>query len=184
MFWLSSFLFILVKSDGIATILNSTAISGQFLLSQETEGTVMLVDIKGLEPFSIHGLAIYEKSDNCYSAQTHFNPGFKSHGGLLDEERHAGDLGNIKADGSGSVLGKVLIEAKLSALEGLSIGITERQDDTGRSNSTQSKVDGNTGNVIGCGFVVLNGTIIESGSPPVANNMLFAMTALIASVLI
>jgi len=46
----------------------------------------------------LHGFHIHEKGqlgNNCKDSGGHFNPAKVTHGAPTDEERHAGDLGNI-----------------------------------------------------------------------------------------
>ena len=52
----------------------------------------------------------------CVSAGSHFNPFGKQHGGPADENRHAGDLGNIVAESNGEA--KVDITDKHIPLSG------------------------------------------------------------------
>ncbi|MBA3686974.1 MAG: superoxide dismutase family protein [Planctomycetes bacterium] len=72
----------------------------------EREGHVLIVaDISGLSPNARHAVHIHEFGDassvDGLSAGGHYNPEGHPHGGLDHDERHAGDLGNLMADGNG-----------------------------------------------------------------------------------
>jgi Cu-Zn family superoxide dismutase len=59
----------------------------------------------GLAPYSVHALHIHQFGDLsdpiCLSAGEHFNPFNEFHGGPNTDHRHAGDMGNVTADGLG-----------------------------------------------------------------------------------
>ena len=77
-----------------------------FTFQQGDGKTKVTGEVTGLAPgqhgFHIHVFGDY--SAGCVSAGSHFNPTGKEHGGPDDENRHAGDLGNIVADEGGRAI--------------------------------------------------------------------------------
>ncbi|KAG5668342.1 hypothetical protein PVAND_016285 [Polypedilum vanderplanki] len=127
---------------------------------EQAKGPVHITgEIKGLKP-GLHGFHIHEYGDitnGCMSAGQHFNPYNKQHGGTLDDNRHVGDLGNIKAEENG--IAKIDITDRMISLHGNSniIGRTlvvhVNADDLGLGSNEQSKSDGNSGGRISCGVI-------------------------------
>jgi Cu-Zn family superoxide dismutase len=97
----------------------------------------VVVDLQGVPPGK-HGFHIHEKGDlsapDLSSAGGHFNPGGHKHGGPKDTDRHAGDLGNIRADASGNVKKEI-------TTEGISIDTGAANDIVGKSVIVHSKAD-------------------------------------------
>ncbi|PKA58257.1 Superoxide dismutase [Cu-Zn] 1 [Apostasia shenzhenica] len=91
-----------------------------------------------------------------YLEGPHFNPYKKFHGAPNDEERHAGDLGNIlagsdeKADYLFVYSPKIPLSGPNSIL-GRAVVVHSDPDDLGRGGHELSKSTGNAGGRIGCG---------------------------------
>ena len=104
----------------------------------------------------LHGLHIHDKGDctapDATSAGPHFNPGGKKHGAPESMERHAGDLGNLKADEYGKATLTMMVD-------GISVG-TGPNGVTGKGIIVHADADdlktdpaGNSGARIGCGVI-------------------------------
>lgn len=113
-----------------------------------------------------HGLHIHEFGDltnECKNVGEHYNPTNHTHGGPNDNERHYGDLGNIKADENGrAVFRKEDSIVKVWDIIGRSLAITENKDDYGRSNNEKSKVDGNSGKILVCGIIARSAGLFKN----------------------
>lgn len=132
---------------------------------QETpaSSTQIVVSCSGLRPNSLHGFHIHEFGDlteGCTSAGGHFNPRGKSHGGPLDEERHVGDLGNLKTDERGStylaMTDKLIRLFGDDSVLGRSCVVHEGKDDLGRGEFADSKTTGHSGARVACGIIGLS----------------------------
>ncbi len=123
----------------------------------QNDGKVKVTaDIEGLEPGSEHGFHIHEFGDcsapDATSAGSHYDAaGTKHHGKPMDDMRHTGDMGNIKADANGKVhmeldLTQVSIDGQQAPILGRGVIVHAKPDDF-------SQPVGNAGGRIGCGVI-------------------------------
>ncbi|KAI7869549.1 superoxide dismutase [Spinellus fusiger] len=145
----------------VAVIRGDSPVKGVILFSQETENgpTTVEVEIRGLTEGK-HGFHIHEFGDNtngCTSAGPHFNPHGKTHGAPEDEERHAGDLGNVVADKNGDATLKITDNhVKLigpQSIIGRTVVVHAAEDDLGKGGHELSKTTGNAGDRWACGVI-------------------------------
>ncbi|XP_071940323.1 superoxide dismutase [Cu-Zn] 2-like isoform X2 [Coffea arabica] len=84
---------------------SSEGVKGTIYFTQEGDGpTTVTGEVSGLKP-GLHGFHVHALGDTtngCLSTGPHFNPGGKEHGAPEDENRHAGDLGNITVGEDGT----------------------------------------------------------------------------------
>lgn len=116
----------------------------------------------GLHGFHIHQLG--DTTNGCMSTGPHFNPAGKTHGAPTDEERHAGDLGNITANADGVALVdlsdvQIPLDGPNSIL-GRAVVVHELEDDLGTGDHSEpgtqgktSKTTGNAGARLACGVI-------------------------------
>uniref|UniRef100_D0V5H6 Superoxide dismutase [Cu-Zn] n=1 Tax=Musa formosana TaxID=399792 RepID=D0V5H6_9LILI len=152
---------------GVAIVSGGDAVRGSlhFIHDTSTGYTHVRGRISGLAP-GLHGFHIHSFGDTtngCNSTGPHFNPLNKSHGAPRDEERHAGDLGNIVAnqDGVAEVYLKDLQDPLCgpNSILGRAVVVHADPDDLGRGGHQLSKSTGNAGARIGCGIIGLQSAV-------------------------
>lgn len=83
------------------------------------------------------------------------NPHSKGHGAPTDEDRHVGDLGNIKTDGQGNSVGsttdKLIKLIGAESVIGRTVVCHAGTDDLGKGGNEESKKTGNAGPRPACG---------------------------------
>ncbi|TVU47036.1 hypothetical protein EJB05_06613 [Eragrostis curvula] len=83
---------------------SSEGVKGTIQFTQEGDGpTTVTGSVSGLKP-GLHGFHVHALGDTtngCMSTGPHYNPAGKEHGAPEDENRHAGDLGNVTAGPDG-----------------------------------------------------------------------------------
>jgi Cu-Zn family superoxide dismutase len=113
------------------------------------------VRVSGLQPNSAHGFHVHEKGDcsspDATSAGGHFNPTGRPHG-PQDAEHHAGDMPNLRADGSGNaevqqVLRGMSVGSGVADITGRAVVVHAQPDDY------KSQPAGNSGARVACGVI-------------------------------
>ncbi|XP_041019837.1 superoxide dismutase [Cu-Zn] 4A [Juglans microcarpa x Juglans regia] len=148
----------------VAVLGNSEDVKGTIHFTQEADGsTTVTGNVSGLKPghhgFHVHALG--DTTNGCLSTGPHFNPAGKEHGAPEDENRHAGDLGNITAGADGTA--KIAITDKQIPLSGpnsiigRAVVVHADIDDLGKGGHELSKSTGNAGGRVACGIIGLQG---------------------------
>jgi Cu-Zn family superoxide dismutase len=136
--------------------LGDSGVSGTVRFVEKGSDMVITADLSGLAPNSKHAFHIHEFGDcsdpKGASAGGHYNPEGHRHGGPEAAEHHAGDLGNITADGSGKLhyeitVSDLTVAGMRNPIVGRSVIIHAKEDDL------TSQPAGNAGDRIGCGVI-------------------------------
>jgi len=127
---------------------------------QMGEKVRVTADISGLTPNAKHGFHIHEGTEcgeDGMAAKGHYNPEQHQHGlpDAGDDKRHAGDFGNLQADGSGKAhyegtFDNISISGAKNPIVGHALIIHAKPDDG-------SQPTGNAGARIGCGIIKAGG---------------------------
>ncbi len=130
---------------------------GVVRFTQAGENAVRVVaDIENLQPNGTHGFHIHQYGDMTAADGTslggHYNPQGHEHAGPSDPTRHAGDLGNIKADAEGKAhleltVQNVTIAGLKNPIIGRGLVVHAKADDL------KSQPTGDAGGRIGVGVI-------------------------------
>ncbi|XP_068629713.1 uncharacterized protein [Battus philenor] len=139
---------------------NCGKVRGNVTFVQEADGRIHVQGVIVGMPPGEYGFHIYEKGDitsGCSSNGEHFNPENKEHGHPDDENRHAGDLGNVvfNEDNVSKVdfYDKVVKLSGPNSVIGRAIVLHSMADDYGKTEHPDSKRTGNAGHHVACGII-------------------------------
>lgn len=122
---------------------------------QKADGIQVVAHVEGLEPGSTHAIHIHQFGDctsgDGKSAGGHYNPDGHDHGLPDTDIRHAGDLGNLTADDSGTAHYEITVtNISIAGTENPVIGrgmIIHAKADTG------AQPTGEAGARLACGVI-------------------------------
>ncbi|KAG1326316.1 putative Superoxide dismutase [Cu-Zn] [Cocos nucifera] len=128
-------------AKAVAVLGGTEGVTGTVYFTQEGDGpTTVTANISGLKP-GLHGFHVHALGDTtngCMSTGSHFNPHGKEHGASEDENRHAGDLGNVTAGEDGTVTFRIVDnQIPLSgpnSIVGRAVVVHADPDDLGKGN--------------------------------------------------
>lgn len=141
----------------IATVVpvSGSTVKGTVTFKKVQDGVEVTVSVGGMEPGSEHGFHVHEygnaSSSDGSSAGGHYNPEGHDHGLMEKDMRHAGDLGNLKADGDGNAnktftVNNLTLAGMKNPIVGRAVVIHAMKDDGGQPT-------GNAGDRIGVGVI-------------------------------
>ncbi|CAN6295100.1 unnamed protein product [Urochloa humidicola] len=143
---------------------SSEGVKGTIYFTQEGDGpTTVTGSVSGLKP-GLHGFHVHALGDTtngCMSTGPHYNPAGKEHGAPEDDNRHAGDLGNVTAGADGvaniNVTDSQIPLTGPNSIIGRAVVVHADPDDLGKGGHELSKSTGNAGGRIACGIIGLQG---------------------------
>ena len=128
---------------------------GTVRFEQDGDNVKVTADVEGMNPNQMHAMHVHEFGDcsapDGTSAGSHYNPEAHPHGLPDAETRHAGDLGNLKADTNGKshyelTISNASIAGPMNPILGRAVIVHEKMDDGGQP-------VGNAGARIACGVI-------------------------------
>uniref|UniRef100_G9M4K7 Superoxide dismutase [Cu-Zn] n=1 Tax=Equisetum arvense TaxID=3258 RepID=G9M4K7_EQUAR len=147
----------------VAVLSGSAGVAGVVHFSQDTPNgpTTVVGSLSGLSP-GLHGFHVHALGDTtngCMSTGAHYNPANKVHGAPEDEDRHAGDLGNVTVGDDGKAqLSITDCQIPLdgpNSIIGRAVVVHADPDDLGKGGHELSKTTGNAGGRLACGVIGL-----------------------------
>mmetsp|Transcript_25215 Transcript_25215/g.47652 ORF Transcript_25215/g.47652 Transcript_25215/m.47652 type:complete len:154 (-) Transcript_25215:519-980(-) len=152
-------------ASAVCVLVGSDGVSGTVQLTESQGVTTVKGKIEGLKPGE-HGFHIHQLGDTtngCMSTGPHFNPNGKEHGAPGDDNRHAGDLGNITANTSGVAEFEIKdVQIPLTgpnSVVGRACVVHADPDDLGKGGHELSKTTGNAGGRQACGVIGLGASL-------------------------
>ncbi|CBI34281.3 hypothetical protein VitviT2T_021171 [Vitis vinifera] len=148
----------------VAVLNSNEGACGTIYFAEEGDGsTTVTGSLSGLKP-GLHGFHVHALGDTtngCMSTGPHFNPAGKEHGAPEDENRHAGDLGNVIVGEDGTVNFKIVDKqiplTGSNSIVGRAVVVHADPDDLGKGGHELSKSTGNAGGRVACGVIGLQG---------------------------
>jgi Cu-Zn family superoxide dismutase len=120
------------KAVAVLIPTEGSKVGGVLTLVATDKGVHVTGKVTGLTPGD-HGFHIHEFGDlssaDGTAAGGHYNPDGHMHGGPDSKEKHAGDLGNIKANNDGVAMVDVKTDAKLHFIIGRAFVVHAKADD-------------------------------------------------------
>ena len=138
--------------------LGTSGVSGSVTFTDTGNGVSVEAHLTGLTPGK-HGFHVHQVGDcsgDGTAAGDHFNPAASPHGGPDGEVHHAGDMGNVEADATGTahvtmlMHGFTLDSNETTGIVGRSVVVHEKEDDL------TSQPAGNSGTRIACGVIAMS----------------------------